>query len=508
MSSTKQGTKPAAAPIDPKLRQLAFVVLSGAIMTILDTTIVVVAINTLGTEFHTSLSTIQWVLTAYMLALSMTIPITRWTVDRYGAKKMWIVSLVLFTIGSILCGLAWSVATLIIFRIVQGIGGGLIMPVGQTMLARAAGPERMGRVMVVIAVPAMLAPVLGPALGGLIVGNLDWRWMFYINVPICLFAVIFAAMALPADTERKPSAKLDLLGLLLLSPGLAALVYGLSEAGRHNERLVLSGGLGLALIIAFALRSRAQERGEATPGKPGPLLETALFRLRSFSASTTALFLYVAAVSGITIILPLYYQVVRGDSPLVAGAMIGPLGLGAVFTMPIAGKLTDKKDARGVALTGLIIIMLGTAYYTTIQPDTNTWLLVAALFAVGLGHGLVFPSLQAAAYKELSKPQVPSATTLANIATRVATSVGTAVLAVILQIYIVDAFPGSSGSLAEFNRLNDPQQLGLLTNAFGNSLWWAFGVAALAVIPTLMVPRHRPEESAPSDRSPASTTAS
>jgi EmrB/QacA subfamily drug resistance transporter len=482
--STSRTAKSPTAPIDPKLRRLAFVVLSGAIMTILDTTIVVVAIKTLGSEFHTSLPTIQWVLTAYMLALSMTIPITRWTVERFGAKTMWITSLVLFTIGSILCGIAWSVGALIVFRIVQGIGGGLIMPVGQTMLARAAGPERMGRIMVVIAVPAMLAPVLGPALGGLIVDNLSWRWMFFINLPICLFAVAFAAMSLDRDTDRQPATRLDIAGLLLLSPGLAALVYGLSEAGRHNVRLAVGAVIGVVLITAFVLRARRQPSGQG-------LLELALFRLRTFSASTAGLFLYVAAVSGLTIVLPLYYQVVRGSSPLVAGAMIAPIGLGAMFTMPIAGKLTDKKEARGVALTGIIVILVGTALYTQIQSDTSMFLLAVALFVVGLGHGLVFPSLQAAGYRELDKPAVPAATTMANIATRVATSFGTAALAVILQIYIINSFPGTSGSLSSFGGLDDPGQRELLTRAFGNSLWWTFGIAAAALIPTLILPRQK-----------------
>src|SRR5262245_5297721 len=164
------------AGIDGEMRRLAFVVLAGAIMTLLDTTIVVVALSELGRQFHTSLSTIQWVLTAYLLALSTAIPMTRWVVERFGAKRVWVGSWVIVTGGSVLCGAGWSVGVLIAFRALQGIGGGLILPVGQVMLARAAGPQRMGRIMAVIAVPAMLAPVLGPTIGGLIVGTVSWRW--------------------------------------------------------------------------------------------------------------------------------------------------------------------------------------------------------------------------------------------------------------------------------------------------------------------------------------------
>jgi EmrB/QacA subfamily drug resistance transporter len=472
-------TKPAPAAIDSDLRRLAFAVLSGAIMSLLDTTIVVVAINELGRQFHTSLSTIQWVLTAYLLALSSTVPITRWAVDRWGTRRVWITSLVLFTTGSVLCGLAPSVAALIVFRVAQGIGGGLIMPVGQTILVKAAGPDRMGRIMAVIAVPAMLAPVLGPAIGGLIVTTGSWRWMFFVNVPICVFAVAFAVATLPADTGGA-AGRLDIGGMLLLSPGLAALVYGLSEAGRDNVRLAVAGAAGAMLIIAFLLRAARQRH---------PLLDTSLLRRRSFGAASAALFGYVGAVSGLIITLPLYYQVIRGASPLTAGFMLAPLGLGAMCTMPTAGRLTDRRDPRGIAITGVLIMLSGTVTYTQIGPDTNLIALAGALFVVGLGHGMVFPALQAAAFSQLKPGEVASGSTMSNIVLRIGNSFGTAALAVILQLYIVARFPGTSGNLAEVARLTDANHRELLTGAFGHGLWWTVGIATAVLIPTFLVPR-------------------
>ena len=172
-------------------------------MSILDTTIVNVALDTLGRELHATIAQIQWVVTGYMLSLAAVIPVTGWAARRFGAKQVYIISLVLFTLGSALCGLATSTTELIVFRVLQGIGGGMILPIGQLMMAEAAGPERMGRVMSIVAVPAMLAPILGPTIGGLILDNASWRWIFYVNVPIGVIAVVAALRILPESPRRR-----------------------------------------------------------------------------------------------------------------------------------------------------------------------------------------------------------------------------------------------------------------------------------------------------------------
>src|ERR1700694_2270703 len=178
--------------IDAYVWRIGAVVIVGSIMSILDTTIVNVALATLSGELHSTVAEIQWVVTGYMLALAAVIPVTGWAARRFGAKQVYLVSLVLFTAGSALCGLATSTTELILFRVLQGIGGGMILPIGQLMMAEAAGPKRMGRVMSIVAVPAMLAPILGATLGGLIIDNTSWRWIFYVNLPIGLIALIAA----------------------------------------------------------------------------------------------------------------------------------------------------------------------------------------------------------------------------------------------------------------------------------------------------------------------------
>jgi EmrB/QacA subfamily drug resistance transporter len=462
---------------DPALRNLSIVVALGAIMTVLDTTIVNVAVRVLGRDLHTSLSTIQWVLTGYTLALSMTIPISGWAVRRFGGRTVWITSLILFITGSVLCGIAWSATALIAFRVLQGIGGGLLMPVGQTMLARAAGPARMGRVMAVISVPAMLAPALGPVLGGLLLDHLAWRWMFFINVPVCAAALLLAIRLLPADPERQPAAQLDGLGLALLSPGLALLVYGLAQAGEGapmtGARVLVGLVAGPVLLVAFAVHAlRRADRA---------LVDLRLFGNRAFAMSVGATFVYSMAMFGVLILVPLFEQTVRGGDTLDAGLLIAPLGAGAIVTMVLAGRITDRYGSRRPGITGLVVVLAGTLALTRVGTGSSWALLAGAVFVCGLGHGLIIPSIMAAAYQDLPRPLIPAATTAANIVIRVGSALGAAVLAIVLQVLVRASIPGSDGTPA-------PGGGARLASAFDGAFWWAFAFAAAALIPALLLP--------------------
>src|SRR3954447_6924703 len=207
--------------LDREVYVVAAVVITGVVMSILDTTIVNVALRTLSRELDASLDTVQWVSTGYLLALATVIPLTGWASERFGAKSVWMWSVALFGLGSILCGLAWSAGSLIFFRVLQGFGGGMIMPVGMSLLTQTAGPQRVGRVMSVIGVPMLLGPILGPVIGGLIVDSVSWRWIFFVNIPIVVLALALAARLLHADAGRADAGRLDWIGLALLSPGLA-----------------------------------------------------------------------------------------------------------------------------------------------------------------------------------------------------------------------------------------------------------------------------------------------
>src|SRR5262249_32239911 len=216
--------------IEPHVWRIASVVVLGSIMSILDTTIVNVALETLGRDLHATLADIQWVLTGYMLSLGAVIPVTGWAARRFGSRNIYILSLALFTLSSVLCGLAGSTSQLILFRVLQGVGGGMLLPVGQMMMASAAGPPRVGRVMGIPPLTVMLAPIIGPTLGGLIVDNMSWRWIFFVNVPIGAIALVAALRILPRDRHGGKE-RLDVVGLFLLALGVPLVTYGLAEIG-------------------------------------------------------------------------------------------------------------------------------------------------------------------------------------------------------------------------------------------------------------------------------------
>ncbi|HEV2998727.1 MAG TPA: DHA2 family efflux MFS transporter permease subunit, partial [Solirubrobacteraceae bacterium] len=308
MASPAASTPAAGDRIESHVWRIAGVVILGMIMTILDTTIVNVALHTLGRELHSTISQIQWVVTGYLLALAAVIPVSGWAARRFGARRMYLTSIVLFTLGSALCGLATTTTSLVLFRVLQGIGGGMTMPIGQMIMAHVAGPQRMGRVMGVIAMPAMLAPVFGPMIGGVILEGLHWSWIFYVNVPIGMLAVVLTLRLVP-DIDLGASGGLDVLGLVLLATSGPLVVYGLSEissTGSFTAPTVLwpiLGGLLLAGI--FVASARSAER---------PLLDVRLYSSRVFAAASATTFFVAAALFGAMILLPLYFQEVRHES--------------------------------------------------------------------------------------------------------------------------------------------------------------------------------------------------
>ena len=472
--SAPQAKAQSANRLPRELVALALTLMLGAIMVGLDSTMVNVALNTLATDFHTSLATIQWISTSYLLALATVIPLSAWASERFGARNTWVVSLALFTVGSVLCGLAWSAGSLIAFRVLQGLGGGLIVPLMQSVLARAAGPARLPRVMAAIGVPAMLAPVLGPALGGLLVGA-SWRLIFYINVPICLLALIATRrVAFPA-TRTAPASRLDLLGLALLSPSIAAIVYGLSQAGTHgtftDARVLIPALAGFALLLVFAthaLRTRLL-----------PIVDLRLFRTRSFTGASLVIFFFGMAMLGSLLLLPLYYQQVRGEDALHAGLLLAPQGVGFGLALIAASRLSARVGPRWLVLAGLALTAASMLPLTRVGEDTSLILLSAASFVAGLGIGAAIVPAMTGAYRDLAEEAIAQATSSIRILQQLGGSLGIAILAVVLQQRI--------GHLTGAN----------LASAFAHTYWWALGLSALALLPTLLLPRTPAAEQRP-----------
>ena len=470
--------------LEPAVVRAGIVVVLGTIMAILDTTIVAVALDTLSKDFNVSIATIQWVTTGYLLALAVVIPVTGWAIHRLGAKPLYILSLVLFLLGSALCGCAWSATSLIVFRILQGIGGGMLLPVGQTIMARTTGPQRMGKVMGIIGVPTLLGPILGPVIGGAIITNVSWRWIFFVNIPIGIVALVLAIKFLKSS-ERDKDHRFDLVGFLCLSPGLALIVYGLSEVGNQggfsDAKVQWSLSIGVILTILFVWRSLRA---------PEPLMDMRLFKNRTFSISSICIFLTGMTLYGTMFLLPLYYQIVRGDSPWIAGLMMAPQGIGAALVMRWSGTIADRRGARAVVPFGMALLALGTLVYTQVSATSNYTVLGCALFVRGIGLGFGMMPVFAASYRELSHEAVPRATTAMNILRQVGGSLGVAIFAVVLQSQITSNVPGATSGLGSIMATHlPPSELEKIATSFATSFWWSFGVCALAILPALFLPK-------------------
>jgi EmrB/QacA subfamily drug resistance transporter len=494
MSSKTATATETAAPdkaLDRALLSVAIVVVLGAIMSILDTTVVNVAISHLSTTFDTSLTTIQWIVTGYTLALATVIPITGWAADRFGTKRLYMLSLALFLCGSILSGLAWSAGSLIAFRVLQGLGGGMLMPAGMTILTRAAGPQRVGRVMSIIGVPMLLGPIVGPILGGWLVDDVSWRWIFFINIPIGITALVLSLRVLPRDVTSRHE-RFDTLGLFLLSPGLALFIYGLAKSsgsgGFGSSEVLVPGVAGVVLLALFAWHALHTS---------DPLIDLRLFSNRTFAAASATLILFAIAVFGSFLLLPLYFQTVRGESAMQAGLLLAPQGLGAMLVMPIAGQLTDRTGVGRIVLVGLTITLAALLGLTQIAADTSYWTLGAILFVMGMGLGSTMMPIMSGAMQTLRKAAVARASTTVNILQQVGASIGTAVLSVTLAGALAARLPqaaggrvaGAGGSIPDAVR---ERIAPLMADAYGHTFWWAAGLLAIAFVPAILLPWRKP----------------
>src|SRR6201994_3119471 len=425
-------TPAAAAPADPNALDretlvVAAVVILGAVMSILDTTIVNVAIDRLSLDFHASLTTIQWVVTGYTLALAAVIPATGWAADRFGTKRIYLSSLALFMLGSALCAIATTAGELIAFRVLQGIGGGMIMPAVMTIMTKKAGPHRMGRVMGILGVPMLIAPIVGPILGGWVVAGVSWRWIFLINVPIGVVGLITAYRVLERDVPE-PSQRLDWVGMLLLSPGLTLAIFGLAESANGGFGELKSWApivAGLALVAGFFLHSWRKSAGA--------LIDIRTFTQTRAGAAAGVFPLFAIAFFGALLLIPLYYQTVRGASALEAGLLLAPQGIGAMITMPLAGRLTDRFGPNRLPAAGIPLLVIGMAPFAFVTATTSYVLLCSFSFILGLGMGFSMMPTMTAAMQAVPAAAIARTSTAMNIIRQGGASIGTAVLSVILS---------------------------------------------------------------------------
>ena len=367
--------KPAAEKLDPTVVRTALILIVGAMAVIFDTTIVSVALHTLSVKLDTPVTTIQWVTTGYLLALGIAVPLSTWGLQRFGGKRLWMFSLAVFLVGSVGSSLAWDVGSLIGWRVVQGIGGGLMLPLMTTLIFQAAGGKSLGRLVTYVALPALLGPILGPLIGGAILTHLSWRFMFWVNVPFCVIGILLAWRYLNIDAPARPGPgaakpRLDVPGLLLIAPGTSVVLLGLANAGTaagfaHPDVIIplIAGAALLAAFTGYALR------------KSHPLVEVRLLARRSVASSSAVLFFSGFSLYGAMLLMPLYYQDVRGTTALGAGVMLVPQGIGAVLSRTVAGSNIDRFGSRVIALAGFAIVAAATVPFALAGPHTSEWLL-------------------------------------------------------------------------------------------------------------------------------------
>jgi EmrB/QacA subfamily drug resistance transporter len=465
--------------LDKGVLVVAGVVVLGAIMSILDITVVSVALQTFQREFQATAAQVAWTMTGYTLALASVIPLTGWAADRFGTKRLYLLAVLLFAAGSALCAAADSLQVLVAFRVLQGLGGGMLMPLGMTILTRAAGPHRVGRVMAVLGIPMLLGPIFGPILGGWLIDAASWHWIFLINVPVGAVALAYAALVLPRDVVE-PSETFDWLGMVLLSPGLAAFLYGVSSipsTGTVRDAQVLAPALiGLVLIAAFV--PWALHRSNIHP-----LVDLRLFANPRMTVAVVAMSLFAIAFFGASLLFPLYFQEVRHEDALHAGILLAPQGVGAMLTMPVAGVLADRIGPGKIVLAGIVVITIGMGMFSQLTETSSYAFLLGGLFVMGLGMGATMMPIMSAALQTLRDHTIARGSTLMNIVQQVAASIGTAVFSVLLTNGIQDHVDPTRPQTA----------LGDLAGVFASVFLVATVMVAAVLVPAWFLPR-RPAE--------------
>lgn len=478
VSKTEVATEPAAAAepatdrLDRQTRLTLAVLVLGGMAAVLDTTVVTIALHDLVLDLHSTVATVQWVTTAYLLALTAVIPAVGWAEARLGGKRLWLTALTTFLAGSVLCAVAWSPLSLIGFRVLQGFGAGVLMTLMMTLAMRAVRGKATARVTAAMSLPMAVGPIVGPVLGGALLNWASWRWIFLINVPFCLFGIVAAWRVLPDDAPMRGRGRpaLDVVGLTLLAPGLTLTVYGLSRCGDTGAAggwtlTLLAVFVGLLLIAAFV--GSAVRRGDAA------LVRIGLFARRSVGSASIMMFLVGVTLYGGMFLLPLYWQVGRGESVLGAAILLIPQGVGSLVSRFFAAPLVERLGAPLVCFVSFLVAALATVPFALAGEHTSTWWLGSVLFVRGLGLGAVMVPIVSSAYVGLEPPNVPHASMQTRVLQQLGGAFGVALAAMLLQ-----AFAGRG------------------TAEFHWAFWIFTGLAVVASVASFALPDGRHIESA------------
>ncbi|MEV6347871.1 DHA2 family efflux MFS transporter permease subunit [Actinoplanes sp. NPDC051851] len=454
----------ASAGLPPRARAVGLALALGGLMVVIDTTVTVVAVPAIVSGLHASLATVQWVTTGYLLGIVAVIPLSGRAAARFGARRVYLGALLAFTLFSVLAGLAWSAASLAAFRAAQGLGGGLLNPVGQAIALGTVPRDRRGRMMSLLALPLVIGPVAGPPLSGWLIGALSWRWIFLVNLPLGLLTLLICARVLPPSTpggERRP---VDWGGLGLLSGGAVLVVLGGTMLGQPGAAPPVPLGVlaaGLGALVLFARRAwRAAS----------PLVDLRLLARPAFRTPLGVLACFGAGYFGAMAVLPLYVQGVRGDPSELAGTLLLPQAIAVGLTAQVATRLVDRIPPHRIVLTGTGCALLGALglLVTTTAGAAYPWI-VAASTLVSIGAGATGMPAMTAALRDLEGAETPRGTTLLALCQQLAAALGVALTAVAVSLLVAARLPGGVPAMIALDRVARESRLSALATAVGGA---------------------------------------
>jgi EmrB/QacA subfamily drug resistance transporter len=432
-------------------------ILPAVFMTNLDVSLVNVALNTISKHLHSDLQTVQWLSSGYLLAVGAGLAFASWLGRRAGFGRLWTWALLAFVVTSALCASAPGIGFLIAARVAEGFCGGLLVPSGRTIVTRAAGPQRMGRVFGIVAIAVVLAPSLGPTVGGLLIAHLSWRWLFLVNVLVGTIAFALALRLVPRDRPAE-AVRPDIAGLLLLSAGLPLVLYGVTAAGQHGTLAapaalwtLISGILALTAYAVLALRRETS------------LPDLRLFANKAFAAAGVTSFFTAASMFGALIILPLYLEVSRGEGVVGTGLALLAYSAGAVLAMPVGGWVTDRSGGGLVAASASVFLGISTAVLAVLGEHASLAAVEAILVVAGMGAAVSNMSSVTTGYARVPRAKLPDAVTQVNMLQRLGGATGSALFAVILARRLAEQHGHSIG-------------------AFHTTFWWLTAANAMAIL--------------------------
>lgn len=427
-------------PSDSVKRMLPWLVAVAFFMESLDSTILSTAVPAIAAAIHVAPLSMKAVLTSYTLSLAVFIPVSGWVADRYGTRRVFSSAIGIFTFGSLLCGVSTSIHMLVLYRVLQGCGGAMMVPVARLTLVRTFGKSELIRAMSFVAIPSLIGPMLGPLVGGVIVGLFHWRAIFFVNVPIGLLGLYLVYRHLP-DYRAEESEELDLVGLILFGSGIALLSYVLEVFGEHTLSAgEMAGLLSLSLLLLLGYWRHAIADAH-------PLLRLGLFRLRTFRAAVGGSFVTRLGAGGMPFLLPLLYQVGLGYSPVQSGLLIMPQSIAAIGLKVVIPRILTRFGYRRTLLANTVALGALIGLFATIGPGTPVWLIVVQGLGFGFVSSMQYTSMNTLAYAEVSEGETSMASTIASTLQQMSMSFGVATASLATTLFIPDRFHSNAAEM-------------------------------------------------------------